>query len=417
MDPQLSAVLGVPPAAVTPEIAALTTATGAPQSFANTFQDALDDLAMPDTPPDGALALTLALSATLDDGNHSPQSGNDSPLLLQLLDLTGMSPQVFAAADDAADDPMPKMTLPDPGVEFIDAVTQGAQTVLPAALMAAQVPVVNIATSLISTAPARASVSVPTVTSVFAPNPFSLGQEPPTVTMHPQAQTTSQDPQARQQHTPQELELLTSVASVLVPVQERSAECFEGAVAAILNTPTPDAATVNTGTFPLNSSAIIPSNAAATPVAATSGKFDLAIPQAPGQPGWSDVFAERVTFAVRQNLQEAEIRLHPPQLGQVEVRIVMSNDQASLMFSSPQGAVREAIELSLGRLRDMLADSGFNLVNVDVSDKSLAQQRNNAREQHESGGGGSQMGYRADFEFAANAPEVVRAIGSIDYYV
>ena len=59
------------------------------------------------------------------------------------------------------------------------------------------------------------------------------------------------------------------------------------------------------------------------------------------------------------------------------------------MFSSPHGAVREAIELSIGRLREMLADSGFNLVNVDVSDKSLAQQRNDAREQRDSGRAGS----------------------------
>jgi len=145
----------------------------------------------------------------------------------------------------------------------------------------------------------------------------------------------------------------------------------------------------------------------------------LAVAQAPGQPGWSDVFADRVTFAVRQSLQQAEIRLNPPQLGQVDVRIVMNNDQANLMFSSPHGAVREAIELSIGRLRDMLADSGFNLVNVDVSDKSLAQQRNDAREQRDSGSSGVSAGYRAEFELAPNAPQVLPSGGtrSIDYYV
>jgi len=436
---QLSALPGIPqteavPAASNPAAAST---SGTPQSFANTLQDALGDFVAPDAVTQAllsagsALLSTVATGGTLelasdtaaDDGNSSPESGNDLPPLSLATDSTSALAQALTTALGATDDLAAQPGLPDttqnisdPNLATSDAVAQSA---LPEAALAAQLLAANATAGVSATAPAAARTSgAPSATaSVSTFNTYNVAQDAPALALNAQSQTASQDQHGQQKHSPHDLELLTAVAAVLVPVKERSVEQFQLAVPATANALTPDAPNVNAGVSPLNSSVSLAANAA-TSISAP-GKAELAIPQAPGQPGWGDVFADRVTFAVRQSLQEAEIRLNPPQLGQVDVRIVMSNDQANLMFSSPHGAVREAIELSIGRLRDMLADSGFNLVNVDVSDKSLAQQRNDAREQHASGRGGSQAGYRADFELAANAPEILRAsgTGSIDYYV
>ncbi len=411
MNQQLSAGLGVRPATPTPAATGSSVASNDQSpSFATTLTDALDDVAAPAT--DAGLGLAVS-----DDGNSSPENGNDSPLLLQLANPASVPPQAIDPGLDKVGDSAATTLLPDPVQSPLDA---SAASELAAQSTAAQLLVASTTMGVNNAAATsvRAPVSVPNATSVAAASLLSAGQgEPTALTTSAPAHTAAQDSSPQQQHnSPLNQEWLTTLASVLVPVKDSSVERFELALPAAQTGAAPDA-TVNTGGSPLSSGLSGAPTLTATPVSA-SGKPELMVPQAPGQVGWSDVFAERVSFAVRQNLQEAEIRLNPPQLGQVDVRIVMSNDQATLMFSSPHGAVREAIEQSLGRLRDMLADSGFNLVNVDVSDKSLAQQRNDAREQRDSSRNGSQPGYRADFELAANAPEVFRSgTGSVDYYV
>jgi len=81
---------------------------------------------------------------------------------------------------------------------------------------------------------------------------------------------------------------------------------------------------------------------------------------------------QHIQWMVGQRLQGAEIRLNPAHLGPMEVRLQMHNDQASIQFLSPHQAVRDALEAALPRLRDMLGSQGVDLLNVDISDQSLA---------------------------------------------
>jgi len=83
-------------------------------------------------------------------------------------------------------------------------------------------------------------------------------------------------------------------------------------------------------------------------------------------------FGEKVMWMINQNIHSAEIKLNPPELGRLEVKISMQQqDQTNISFSSQNQQVREMIELALPRLREMLGDSGLNLSNVDISDKSF----------------------------------------------
>jgi flagellar hook-length control protein FliK len=99
------------------------------------------------------------------------------------------------------------------------------------------------------------------------------------------------------------------------------------------------------------------------------------IPLPVNHPDWDQALGQRVVWLVKQDVQGAELRINPPQLGPVEMRIVMNNDQASVSFTSQHAAVREALEAAVPRLRDMFSDNGLSLVNVNVSQHSFAQQR------------------------------------------
>lgn len=105
------------------------------------------------------------------------------------------------------------------------------------------------------------------------------------------------------------------------------------------------------------------------------------VPVTVGTPQWSQAVGDKVLWLAAQNVSSAEIRLDPPELGPMQVKVSVNQEQASVTFTSPHPAVREALDQQLNRLREMFSEQGLNLVNVDVSDKSFAQRE---REQNES---------------------------------
>lgn len=94
-----------------------------------------------------------------------------------------------------------------------------------------------------------------------------------------------------------------------------------------------------------------------------------------GKPGWDDALGQKVVWMAGQQQQVAELHLNPPNLGPMEIRLSISNDQVSALFVSHQPAVREAIEAAMPRLREMFAESGMMLGNASVTSDSLPQQQ------------------------------------------
>ncbi len=117
-------------------------------------------------------------------------------------------------------------------------------------------------------------------------------------------------------------------------------------------------------------------NAVATPTRETR-VADLQQPQAtasiPGTVGetrWSEALSQRVVWMAGQQMQSASFHVEPPQLGPIEVRLSISNDQANLLFTAPHGVARDAIQASLPKLQEMLAESGLTLGNVSVGSQT-----------------------------------------------
>lgn len=119
--------------------------------------------------------------------------------------------------------------------------------------------------------------------------------------------------------------------------------------------------------------------------AARSFVVQTGVPVTVGQPQWSQAVGEKVLWLAAQNVSAAEIRLDPPDLGQLHVKVSVNQDQATVTFTSPHPVVREALDQQLNRLREMFSEQGLNLVNVDVSDRSAAQQQQNQERDGHSG--------------------------------
>lgn len=92
-----------------------------------------------------------------------------------------------------------------------------------------------------------------------------------------------------------------------------------------------------------------------------------------GQSGWDVEVGNRIRWMVGQNNSGVELRLNPPELGSIEVKVASEGERTSVTFFAANPAARDALELALPRLREMFADSGMQLANADVSDQSLQQ--------------------------------------------
>jgi flagellar hook-length control protein FliK len=89
-------------------------------------------------------------------------------------------------------------------------------------------------------------------------------------------------------------------------------------------------------------------------------------------PGWSQDLGEHILWMNSKAIPAAEIKLNPAHLGPISVRIDVNQDQASIAITAHHAEVKEAIEASLPKLREMLGTQQLNLVNIDISHGSTS---------------------------------------------
>lgn len=106
--------------------------------------------------------------------------------------------------------------------------------------------------------------------------------------------------------------------------------------------------------------------AAAAAQPASAGPVEARIMQPVGTPEWNQAIGQRVLWMVGQEQQSASLTLNPPDLGPVRVVVSVSNNHASANFFSANPDVRQALEGSLPRLREMMEGAGIQLGQAQV---------------------------------------------------
>ncbi len=98
-----------------------------------------------------------------------------------------------------------------------------------------------------------------------------------------------------------------------------------------------------------------------------SEKITLPMGVAFGHAQWTQNLAERTGWLVDHKIEKADIQLDPPELGPIAVRIHMQNDQVSIIFTAQNANVKEAMDQSMARLKELLQAQGITLSHSDVS--------------------------------------------------
>lgn len=125
---------------------------------------------------------------------------------------------------------------------------------------------------------------------------------------------------------------------------------------------------------------------------------------------------ERVSALLNINNKEAEIRLDPPEMGSMHIRIRSDAEQAQINFVVQNQQAKEALEQSMPRLREMLAQQG-----IELGESSIQQGESGAQQDPQQGQGnlaGNQHEEESQTSTAATNVETSRqqSSSSIDYY-
>ena len=134
-----------------------------------------------------------------------------------------------------------------------------------------------------------------------------------------------------------------------------------------------------TRTMSLDKVPSIPSFASTlTPVSMTNNLIRADLPTLDIQPSlqskaWNNVLSSRVVWMASEGIQQAALKLNPANLGPVEVKLTMHNEQTHVTFISHNAATRDALEQAIPRLRESFIENGLELADANVSDHASQQ--------------------------------------------
>lgn len=85
---------------------------------------------------------------------------------------------------------------------------------------------------------------------------------------------------------------------------------------------------------------------------------------------WGPQLGSRIITMVSNEIQQAKIHLDPPELGSLEIKLQVNQDQVTAQVQVQNPQVKEVLEASANRLREALQSQGMELSGFDVGSDS-----------------------------------------------
>ncbi|CZU16715.1 flagellar hook length control protein FliK [Enterobacter hormaechei] len=302
-------------------------------------------------------------------------TGEDTAVSLQSL-VSGLKP---AANTDAL------KTLTQPEAKTNSETTTEEEELAGLSALMAMLP--HQQTTTVATQPASTGEIAPR-----AALPSALAQ-----TDNGQHQPLSQALTAQEKMPVQDLDTSLPATAAVTPAVAAVAEKQDVASAA-------SSAASPTATLSPIVSHLAPSQPAATVATAP------VLSQPLGTHEWQQNLSQHITLFTKQGQQTAELRLHPEDLGQVQISLKLDDNQAQLQMVSPHSHVRAALEAALPILRTQLAENGIQLSQSSVSSEGFTgQQQSSSGQQQHASRSGQHGGFNDESEELLPAPAALQS--------
>ncbi|GEM_PF-2796703 len=141
-------------------------------------------------------------------------------------------------------------------------------------------------------------------------------------------------------------------------------------------------------------------------------QINLTKNDAPGQ------LNDSVRYMINSRMQSAEIRIDPPELGSMQIKVSMNGDQASVSIVVQNQQAKDVLDQSVPKLKELLEQQGIQLGESSVSEQGHQQ---GGETQSGKGSGQGLAGQSHDAETESNEVVVEQNItnghvGAVDYY-
>ncbi|MBV7314797.1 flagellar hook-length control protein FliK [Shewanella sp. NIFS-20-20] len=130
---------------------------------------------------------------------------------------------------------------------------------------------------------------------------------------------------------------------------------------------------------------------------------------------FAPVMRSQLMTMVSQGVTQAEIRLDPPELGSMMIRIQVAGDQTQVQFQAASAQTRDMLEQAMPRLRDLLNEQGMQLADSHVSEQRREDHRQGQNEAGVDDLDGAQ-GENSAEELETSSNQTTSYRQGIDYY-
>ncbi|MDV7103216.1 flagellar hook-length control protein FliK [Vibrio sp. TH_r3] len=120
--------------------------------------------------------------------------------------------------------------------------------------------------------------------------------------------------------------------------------------------------------------------------AQVKGEASQAVQQTPlhlSREAASEKLSDQIQMMMSKNLKNIDIRLDPPELGRMHIRMTMNGDTAAVQFTVANQQARDMVDQAMPRLREMLNQQGIQLSDTSVQQQNSGQQQNQYAENGE----------------------------------
>ncbi|PKG81145.1 hypothetical protein CXF85_20545 [Colwellia sp. 75C3] len=135
---------------------------------------------------------------------------------------------------------------------------------------------------------------------------------------------------------------------------------------------------------------------------------------------FADAVKDKVMMTINQKLQQFDITLDPPEFGNMQVRVNLQGEQASVNFVVQNQQAKDALEQNMHKLRDMLSEQGVDVGDANVEQQN--QQKNSDEQNLPKNNGNSDILTNAPQKDEHNVEHILSAelfdssATSVDYY-
>lgn len=108
-----------------------------------------------------------------------------------------------------------------------------------------------------------------------------------------------------------------------------------------------------------------------TPLIESQKTLNINLPMPMDIAEWQKTLNEKISLTCRQGIQNAEIKLHPEELGSLHIKLAIVDDKMNLHMAVAHNMVKSVLESALPQLRTSLEEQGIMLEQTDISDFSM----------------------------------------------